>query len=202
MNASWAQRGLCLILSVLVAAPAGFSQTPAAPAAVPAPLPAETLKILVLQGANAVNSISLLHSVPLVVEIHDQSDFPVEGATVVFTLPAQGPGGTFAIGGTSFSTRSDSHGQAAAPAVIPRTAGKFQISVTATIGNRKGEAEITQTNSLGAYSGAVMPARPWYKHRLTWVVAGAVVAGLVVAVVLTKGGSKSVVITPGPPVFQ
>jgi hypothetical protein len=130
----------------------------------------------------------------------------VEGATVVFTLPEAGKGGTFAGGGTSFSTRSDSHGQAAAPPVVPKAEGKFQINVTASIGDRKGEIVISQTNSTGTYTGPPVTSRPFYKRKLTWFIAGGAVAVIVVAIVLTHhSGSSSaneVVITPGAPVFQ
>ena len=205
-------RPLSLALAILLATPFGFSQAPVPAAAPPsatlpsaAPASAGTLKIVVLEGNNAVNSISRLRSVAPVVEIRDQNDFPVEGATVVFTLPAQGTGGSFAGSGTSFSTRSDSHGQATSPPIVPRSAGKFEIAVAASTADRKGEAVIPQTNSTGAYTGPPLPGRPWYKKRVTWYVAGGVVAAAVIVIVLTRGSKASstpVVITPGSPVFQ
>ena len=107
---------LCAILIFLLAAPSGFAQTPpsaaasAPPAAVPRP-PGSLLSIDVLEGNNVINSIPLLRSVPAVIEVRDSNDFPVEDADVTFTLPAQGPGGTFVQGGKTFSTRSDARGQ-------------------------------------------------------------------------------------------
>src|SRR5262249_49768578 len=110
--------------------------------------PSPPLSIGVIEGKDAVNSIPRLHSTPPVVEVRDQNEFPVEGATVVFTLPEQGPGGTFLNKRTTFTTRSDAKGQATAPFLMNNIPGKFQIKVTATAGNRKAEALITQTNSL------------------------------------------------------
>jgi hypothetical protein len=204
---------LCAILIVLLAAPSGFAQAPPAPAPVVPPAaavqsapktPGTPLSITILEGNNMVNSIPLLRSVAAVVEVRDSNDFPVEDASITFTLPAQGPGGTFVQGGKTFSTRSDARGQAIAPLVVPAGAGKFQIAVTATLGDRKGEAVVNQTNSEGAYVGPPVPPPAWYKKKLTWAVAGAVVAAVVVVIVL-KHNSKStntVVITPGAPVFQ
>jgi hypothetical protein len=222
MTLSGAARTLCVILAGLMAVPSGFAQAPPAPAAAtPSPAPAaptplprpappspltSTLGITVLEGKNAINSIPLLRSTAPIVEIRDSNDFPVEGATVVFTLPEAGTGGTFAGGSTSFSTRSDSHGQAAAPPVVPKAAGKFQINVTASIGDRKGETVISQTNSTGTYTGPPVAGRPFYKRKLTWLIAGGAVAAIVIVVVLTHHSGSSpptdVVITPGAPVFQ
>src|SRR5215471_10153645 len=103
-------RCLCWILAFLLTAASVFSQpsqVPAAPQAVPS-----RLGITVLEGENAVNSISLGSSVTPVIEVHDSNDFPLEGAIVVFALPANGPGGSFPGNQTSYTTRSDSRGQA------------------------------------------------------------------------------------------
>jgi hypothetical protein len=198
---------LCAILIVLLAAPSGFAQAGAAPVAPAAPkVPGTPLTITILEGENAVNSISLLRSVAPVVEIRDSNDFPVEDASVTFTLPATEPGGSFAQGGKTFSTRSDVHGQAIALPIVPSGPGKFQIGVTAIAGDRKGDTVINQTNAVGAYIGSAIPKQAWYKRRLIWAIAGgAVIAVLVVAIVHSRGGSSSgstVVVTPGVPVFQ
>ena len=204
MMISCAARHICLILSVIIALPSGFGQTAPPAGAARAEAGGAPLSIFVLEGKNVVNSISLLRSVTPVVEVRDQNDFPVEGATVVFTLPATGPGGTFAAGGNTFTTRSDARGQATAPAFTPRGAGKFDIVVAANAGNRHGETVVTQTNSTGSYAGAPIPPRPWYKKKLVWVVVGGAAAAVVVVVALRSSSSNSstVVITPGPPVFQ
>ncbi len=222
---------LCAILSVLLAAPSGFAQAPAAPApvtpstqapaatpvtpAVPsaqtalpaprAPLAGTPLSIAILEGNNSVNSIPLLRSVAPVIEVRDTNDFPVEDAVVTFILPAQGPGGTFAPGGKTFLTKSDSRGQAIAPAIIPSGVGKFQIAVTAVLADRKGDSVIIQTNSDKAYVGAPLPTPSWYKKKLTWAIAGGAVAAVVLVIVLTHHKTTSnttVVVTPGSPVFQ
>jgi hypothetical protein len=164
---------------------------------------AAPLTVAVLEGNNIINSVSTLRAVAPVVEIRDQNDFPVEGATVVFELPAQGTGGTFTGGATSFTTRSDSHGQATSPLIIPRLTGKFSIRITATAGDRKGETMVAQTNSTGTYVGPTVPPKHWYAKKRTWFIVGGAVAATVLVLVFTgSSGTSQIVISPGTPVFH
>jgi hypothetical protein len=207
MTKSFSAQILCVLLSFMIASPPAFaqaSQTPVAPPLPPANAGNRPLTIGILVGNKTVNSLPLLRSVSPVVEIRDQDDFPVEGATVTFTLPSQGPGGTFVAGNTSFDARTDARGQAAAPAFVPRGAGRFEIKVSATLGARKGEGVITQTNSSLAQVGSEIVQRPWYKKKLVWLVAGGAAAAITIILVTTGGGSssKTITITPGTPVFQ
>ena len=198
-------RPLRTFVAAVLTAAIGFAQapqqvpTPAAPPSVPS-----TLRIIVLEGNNASNSIPLRQSVTPIVEVRDENDFPVEGATVAFTLPESGAGGVFPGNRTSFTARSDARGQAAAPFAVNTTPGRFRIQVTATAGSRKGEFWIDQTNTSGAYVGPEIPRKPWYKKRTIWLIVGAAaVAGTVVA--LTWGGSSSsdnITIIGGGPVFS
>jgi hypothetical protein len=195
------------MMAVLMGVQAAFAQAPQGPPKPAAPEVAPSpLNVAVIEGNNAVNSIPLLRSVTPVVEVRDQNDFPVEGATVVFILPEHGPGGTFLKTLTTYTTVSDAHGQATAPFVVNNVPGKFQIMVTATLGNRRGEATVTQTNTTGSYIGPALPHRSWYKKWPTWaIIGGAATAGIVAWVVLRGSGSSSkttVTITPGGPVFQ
>jgi hypothetical protein len=163
------------------------------------------LNITILTGNRSINSIPLLRSVAAAIEVRDANGFPVEDASITFTLPAQDPGGVFALGGKTFSTKSDSRGQAVAPAVIPAGVGKFQITVTAALGDRKGEAFVNQTNTEKAFVGIAAAPKPWYMRKLTWAIAGGAIAAVVVAIILTRhsnSSSTTVVITPGAPVFQ
>lgn len=199
-------RPLTSFLIFLIAAPAGLAQLPQPPARTSPDLTGPPLHLVVLEGNNVVNSIPLLRSVAPVVEVRDQNEFPVEGAAVVFTLPEQGAGGTFAAGGSRYTTRTDSHGQATTPPIVPRTPGKYTLNVSATSGNSKGEVTINQTNSTGDYVGPVIPEKVWYKKRRTWILAGGAVAAAVIVIAVHGSGSSSsptsVVVTPGPPVFH
>jgi hypothetical protein len=205
MNSSLPARLLCIMLAVLLGVPSGFAQASASgPQNAATKTAGAPLTVAVLEGNNIVNSLSLLRAVAPVVEIRDQNDFPVEGATVVFQLPEQGTGGTFTGGATSFTTRSDSHGQATSPLIIPKLAGKFSIRITATAGDRKGETLVTQTNATGAYVGPTIPPHPWYMKKRNWAIAGGAIVATVLVVALTRksGSSSQIIISPGTPVFH
>ena len=198
----------CVMMAALMAVQAAGAQAPQSPS--PKPVAPEAvaspLNVAVIEGNNTVNSIPLQRSVTPVVEIRDQNDFPVEGATVVFIMPEHGPGGTFLKTPTTFTTLSDAHGQAAAPFMVNSLPGKFQIKVTATAGNRRGEAVITQINTNGAYIGPVVPPRAWYKKWPTWAIIGGAAAAGIIAWRVTRssgsGSTTSVTITPGGPIFH
>ncbi len=105
------------------AAPA--PQTAPAPAGLPPPAPVQTMpnviqpgiRILVLQGQRSINNVpNGMVTVP-VVEIRDENDRPVEGAKVVFTLPAEG--GAFEKGGATAEIVTNYQGQAVCPAYKP-----------------------------------------------------------------------------------
>ena len=53
------------------------------------------LRIQVIDGEGAINNIQLGSGREPVVEVRDESDKPVPGAKVTFSLPERGPGGTF-----------------------------------------------------------------------------------------------------------
>lgn len=184
--------------------PVPTSQTPPPPAT-NAPFSRQQLSVVALEGDKVINSIPTLQATAPVVEVRDANDFPVEGADVVFTLPSSGSAGTFARGGLTYATRTDSSGQATAPPVVPKSAGKFEITVTATMGNRTGETKITQTNStsthIAAEAAPTAGGKPFYKRKLFWIATGAAVGGIVAAVLLT-GSSSTVTVTPGTPVFH
>src|SRR5271167_3516881 len=86
-------------LSFLLAyVPSASAQQSPAPAQVKpiAPLATtESLKLFVLAGQREQNDLQRRVMAPLVVQVVDQSDNPVEGADVVFRFPFAGPSATF-----------------------------------------------------------------------------------------------------------
>src|ERR1700732_4786532 len=67
-----------------------------------APLPMiKSLKVTALAGNKDVNDLERGLMAPLVVQVLDQNDRPVEGAEVVFRFPLNGPGATFRGGNNS-----------------------------------------------------------------------------------------------------
>jgi hypothetical protein len=187
--------------------------TPAPPNQPPAGLPViEGLKVIPLAGKNEVNDIERKVMAPLVVQIVDQNDRPVESAEVVFRFPLQGPSAAFPGGKTSLTVRTNSQGQAAAMNWMANTeVGRFEVHVNASYGNQVGEVTFSMSNatkvvrSNASVTGA-QEKRSWFAP--TWVKiaviggAVAVVAGVVLA---TRGGSSpapktsTVTISPGSP---
>ena len=129
--------------------PAAPPAAQAAPAPAPAPLPTiEGLKVVVLAGREEVNDIQRKVMAPLVVEILDQNDRPVEGAEVIFRFPLEGPSATFAGGRTSLSVRTNGQGEAAATNWMANSqTGRFQVHVSASYGNQVGQATISMSNA-------------------------------------------------------
>jgi hypothetical protein len=200
-------------------APAPAAQAPAAPAPqppspqAPAAPTVEGLKVIPLAGKDEVNDIQRRVMAPLVVEVLDQNDRPVQNAEVVFRFPLQGPSATFPGGKTSLTARTNGQGQVAAMNWMANNeTGKFDVHVNASYGNQVGSVTFSMTNAnnvaqnrVGAGITGTSEKRGWFSP--TWVKiaviggAAAVAAGVFLA---TRGGSKSaspstVTITPGSP---
>jgi hypothetical protein len=187
------------------AAPAPVTPPPAAP--VPAaPLPVEqSLNVRVLAGNNEMNDLERRVMAPLVVQVTDRDQRPVDTAEVVFRFPVSGPGAAFTGGKTSVTVRTNSDGQASALNWMANgQVGKFQVHVNATYGNQVGEATLTMINVARVVDQKPKSeAASWWSHR--WVkiaVIGGAAAAIGIGVFLaTRGGSKSangtVTVSPG-----
>lgn len=186
--------------------PQSNQPTPAVPMA---PLPMiRSLKVTALGGNKGMNDLERGIMSPLVVQVLDQNDRPVDTAEVVFRFPLNGPGATFRGGNTSQTVHTNGQGQAAAMNWTANgQVGTFDVHVTAAYGNQLGETTISMSNVtriVDEGKGAKKQGK-WYSSK--WVkialIAGgaATVAGIVLA---TRGGSSTtaaptITITPGSP---
>jgi hypothetical protein len=189
------------------------AQTPPAniPAQPIAPLPTvKNLKVMVLSGNGEMNDLERRVMAPLVVQVLDQNDRPVEGAEVVFRFPMSGPGATFISGKTSQTVRSNGSGEAAALNWMANgEVGTFEIHVTATYGNEFGETTVKMSNVTRIVESAKRGKQShWYSPTWVKVALVGVAAGAVVGIVLatrgggshsTTGGNVPITVTPGPP---
>jgi hypothetical protein len=175
------------------------------PSQVPANAPPVSggLKIAVLEGQNGVNNIRMPMSVDLVIEVRDENDRPVEGATVNFQLPLMGASGGFEGGVRNKETTSNVQGQAAVSYTPNEELGRFTVQVKAMQGGRTGMTTVMQQN---ANTSEAAHTKGWFSRHKKIVIAAAVVAvGVGLAIGLTRGGSKSgtnssgITITPGVP---
>lgn len=174
-------------------------QTPQPPGA----LPGGKLRVLILEGSNALNSIPSRAATFPVVEVRDENDLPVEGAEVIFTLPAAGPGGLFPNQKNTFTGRTNLQGQVRAPYLMNATPGDFSIEVSASIGSRTGKVVVLQTHVMRTPEELTVKKRRWYKDWRVWAIAS---GGAATAIILgTRGGDSSststsvITITPGGP---
>ncbi len=114
--------------------------------------PAPALRIVVIEGEDAVNVIQQKTAVAPVVEIRDRNNLPVVGATVTFTIG--GNTASFAGGLQTITVATNAAGQAAAVAINPIASGAVQIQVAAAFQGQAAAAAIVQTNVLTAAQAA------------------------------------------------
>src|ERR1700686_4522274 len=108
------------------------------------------LQITIVEGEGAINNVKQRVNREPIVQVEDENHKPVAGAAIIFFLPNDGPGGTFANGSSTFTTTSNSQGQAVARGIrFNNQAGSMQVRVTASFGGQTASAIINQTNVLG-----------------------------------------------------
>jgi hypothetical protein len=142
------------------------------------------LTIRVAEGDGAAYPIGSRATRGVTVLVTDEAGRPVEGATVSFTLPAEGPGGVFSTGGRTEIAATRADGRAAVWGMQwNRAAGPFEIRITAVKGQAR--AGVVSSQSLSSAPEArVDPTKirsAGGSHKLLWislVVAGAAVVGV------------------------
>jgi hypothetical protein len=162
-----------------------------------------SLQIVIVEGEGAINNVKQRVNREPIVQVEDENHKPVAGAAVIFFLPNQGPGGTFANGSTSLTTTTNAQGQAGARGIrFNNQAGSMAIRVAASFAGQTASAIITQTNVLGvAASGGSVGGMSLTTKLLIIgaIVGGGIAAGVIVA---NRGGGPittipSTTITPG-----
>src|SRR3954468_14454325 len=136
--------GWCVASSVLTAS---FT----APRLVAAQISA--LKIIVLEGEDAVNLIDKKTAVKPTVEVRDRNDLPVAGALIRFAI--RGRAATFGNGAREFTVTTASLGRATVNALTPARTGAFEIDVNASYQGQTATTTMHQTN----YADAAQAAR-------------------------------------------
>jgi hypothetical protein len=163
-----------------------------------------SLQIVIVEGEGAINNVKQRVNREPIVQVEDENHKPVAGAAIIFFLPNDGPGGTFANGSTTFTTTSNAQGQAVARGIrFNNQAGSMQIRVAASFAGQTASAIINQTNVLGvAASGASVGGMSLGTKLLIIgaVVGGGIAAGVIIA---NHGGGSTptapgtITITPG-----
>ena len=142
----------------------------------------DNLSIRVIDGEGAINNVRT-HTARLpVIEVRDQLNMPVSGASVTFQAPFTGPGGTFGSERVLI-TQTDSEGRAVGRGLVPNgTTGPFEIHITASFNSKVVSSVIRQINAS--------PSESRSSRKLLWVTlaAGAAAGGVMAA---THGHSGS-----------
>lgn len=166
------------------------------------------LRIVVIEGEDAVNVVQQKTAVAPVIEVRDRNDQPVAGAVVNFAV--RNGRATFS-GARTLTVTTDAAGRAVAAGLTPTASGTLQISASAVFQGQTAAAVIAQTNVLtaaqaagaatasGAASsgtgagagGGAAGGGGGLSGTTVGVVAGAAAAGTVVGVRALGGGEDS-----------
>lgn len=112
------------------------------------------LNLVVMEGEGAINNIRQRTAREPIVQVEDENHKPIAGAAVVFTLPSQGAGATFAGGSHTLTVITDAQGRAVARGFQPNhLQGQFQIHVNASYNGQTANTNISQSNVVGAAAG-------------------------------------------------
>ena len=114
------------------------------------------LRVVVIEGEDAVNIIQQKTAVRPVVEVRDRNNLPVPGAIVTFSIEG-GKAASFG-GASTLTVATNAAGQAAVTGLTPSAAGAFQIQVSAAFQGQVATATIAQTNVMTAAQAAAASA--------------------------------------------
>lgn len=155
------------------------------------PASQKRIKINVISGEGAVNNVAMRVAAQPVVEVVDDAGAPIEGAEVIFQVPAAGPGGSFFGGMTTQTQRTDDKGRAQMNGFTPNDFyGKFQILIRATAGGASAETIVRQSNGAGPNrSGS--SASSGGSNKKKWAIAAAIIAGAAIAGGVAAAGGDS-----------
>jgi hypothetical protein len=133
--------------------------------------------------------------------VTDETGKPVEGASVSFRLPDDGPSGAFASGSRTEIATTRPDGKASAWGMQwNRTEGSFEIKITAVKGQaRAGTVCAVYLSKATAEVDAPAPMKLARSHKWLWI-GVAVAAGVGVAVAAVALGAKASTTQTGPTV--
>jgi len=139
------------------------------------------LRIVIVEGEGATNNVRQRTTREPVVKVVDENNEPVSGATVLFLLPREGPGGFFGGHANELTVFTDENGRAVAHGLAPNgQTGPFRIEVHASHMDETASTVIRQSNiSAGVISTKLL--------TLLAIGGGGAVAA---AVTMGKGGSQ------------
>jgi hypothetical protein len=160
------------------------------------------LIVIVVEGSDAINSLSGRRAKDVVVEVQDQEKNPIPLASVTAFLPASGVGGMFPGDQTIATERTDKSGRATFRGIhLRQLSGQFPIRIAAAYQGQTGTAVATQTNAEIA-----PPAEGRFRTRyivMAAIAAAGAAVGIIAATHNSNGGTNpnGFAVTPGNPVI-
>jgi hypothetical protein len=128
------------------------------------------LRIVVLEGEDAVNLIDKKTAVKPTVEVRDRNDLPAAGALVSFVI--RGRGAAFQNGVRTVSVTTDTLGRATVNELTPLGKGAVEIQVNASYQGQTAAATIHQTNFATAAQAAQAGKVPTQSTQSTTATSG------------------------------
>jgi hypothetical protein len=157
------------------------------------------LKVIILKGDGFTNNLKKRVSTTPVVEVRDRNNKPVAGASVAFTLPANGPSAAFTNGSRLMTVVTGPNGQATAGVMKANSlTGTFQVNVAASYQGQVATVGITQTNVPAVAGGALGLGTTAF----VGIVGGAAAAVATVVAVKVSDGGKKAKVGVGTPTIQ
>jgi len=154
------------------------------------------LHIQVIEGEGAVNASGSHNARPLMVEVTDETGKPVEGASVSFHLPEDGPGGTFGNGLRTDVTVTDVRGRANLHSIVLNgTPGRLAIRIVAS--KEQARAGMVSFQYIAEPKSGAAPEKsskhsPSFLHGpIKWVIIAALAGGAAAAGAVLAGKSGS-----------
>src|SRR5688572_28692451 len=114
------------------------------------------LRVVVIEGEDAVNVIQQKTATRPVVEVRDRNNLPVPGVLVTFSIEG-GKAASFG-GASTLTVATNAAGQAPVTSLPPSAAGAFQIQVPAAFQGQLATATIARTNVVTAAQAAAAGA--------------------------------------------
>jgi hypothetical protein len=153
------------------------------------------LQIHVTEGGGAVYSIGSRATRGVTVQVTDETGKPVEGASVSFRLPENGPAGTFASGLRTEVINTGPDGCAQVWGMQwNRTAGPFEMRITAASGETRAGAIVplylTEALLAADPQGDLKPGGGGGGNKKLWI-SLAIAGAAVVALAAASGGSNT-----------
>ena len=149
------------------------------------------LQIHVLEGEGTVYPTGSRATKGVTVQVTDETGKPVDGATLSFSLPGEGPTGKFSSGGRTEIATTRADGRASVWGMQwNRTPGAFEIRITAAKGKTRAGIVCSQYLTDSPEAAHVRSGN----HKWLWIalaVGGAAAGGAAAAAMRGKPGDAS-----------